>query len=119
MNHNGTDALNESIHVAVGDQNGKVVLSFDRPIQNWVLDPQNAFQIGEAIAKAAHTAKFGKVPQADGSYIAQQVKARVTDEIRARMVLQAGFALRSMLEQNRKPEYIAAEIVNRILSEVA
>lgn len=119
MNHNGADPLGEQIHVAVGDQKGQVVLSFDRPVQNWVLDPQNAFQIGEAIARAAHTARFGSTPPPDGSYIAQQVKARVTDEVRTRMVLQAGFALRSMLEQGRAADYMAREIVERILSEVA
>ena len=120
MTHNGADPLGNQIHVAVGDRNGKVLLAFDRPVQNWVLDPQNAFQIGEAIARAAHTARFGQAPlKTDGPYIAEQVKARVTDEIRTRMVLQAGFALRSMLDQGHKPDYMARELVDRILSEVA
>lgn len=115
---NGSDKP-ASVDVALGIHDGKIVMTWRTPTSIITFDPENAFQLAEAIARSAHEAKFGKVVQTDKSYLAQQIKYRVTDEIRGRMVLEAGFSLKKMLEQDRGPDYIAKEIVDRILSEVA
>lgn len=114
---NGEDK--EAIHVAMQDEGGQVVLLFDRLVQAWVMDPQNAFEIAEGMARCAHAAKFGRQVQSDKSYLGQQILKRVTEEVRLRMIREADFSLTKMMEQNRKADFMAAEIVNRILSEVA
>lgn len=41
------------VRVEVGGINGKVVLTFERPITQLVLEPQSAAEIAQAMARAA------------------------------------------------------------------
>lgn len=105
--------------IAIGDEGGKVIMRFPKPIAWCALDPQNAFQIGEAIARAAHVARFGTQPPADGSYLAQQIRSRVTDETRDRMVTRVSVMLQSLRDQNKSNGQIALQVVDTIFAEVA
>lgn len=104
--------------IAVGDENGSVVLRFPKAIEWARLDPQNAFEIGEAIARAAHRARFGEEPPSDSSYIGQQIKSRVTDQIRDKLVIRTALLLKNMQNSNKTPGYWALQIVDTLLSEV-
>lgn len=116
---NGHDPKkNEPTKVAIDDKGGYVLWSFSRPTTNLELEPQKAFEIAEATARAAHRARFGTEPPSDGSYIAQQVRARVTEDLRSRMITRAVLMMRSMVNQERDPNYIAQQLVDTIFSEV-
>jgi hypothetical protein len=105
-------------NIAIGDENGRVFLRFQKPMAWIALDPQNAFDIGEAIARAAHKARFGETPT-DSAYLAQQVKARLTDQLRDRLIINISTMLRSLQEQGKSPGQMALHVVDTILSEVA
>lgn len=107
-----------STEVAVGDRDGRVIWQFQRSVSWVALDPQNAFHIAEATARSAHKARFGTEPPSDGSYIVQQVRSRVTEDLRNRMVQRAILMMASMERQHRNPKYIAMQVVDAILSEV-
>jgi hypothetical protein len=113
---NGHDDIPTKI--SIDDRDGKVIWQFSQPTSSLALDPQNAFEIAEATAKAAHRAKFGESPQSDRSYIAEQVRARITEDLRDRMVTRAVLMMRSMVRQERDPDYIARQLVDTIFSEV-
>ena len=108
-----------SVDVAIGVFEGKVIATWQKPTTQIVFDPQNAFQIGEAMARAAHEAKYGAPPQSDGGYIAEQVKARVTENMRVRMINRVVLMLGSMQRQKKTPGHIAMALVDAILREVA
>lgn len=104
--------------IAVGDDAGNVILRFPKSVSWAKLDPQNAFEIGEAIARAAHRAKFGTEPPSDSSYIGQQIRSRVTEQLRDRMVARTALMLKNMQSSNKTPGYWALQIVDTIFAEV-
>jgi hypothetical protein len=106
-----------SIDVVIGVVDGKVVARWHEPTAQIVFDPQNAMQVGEALARAAHEARFGVAPT-DESYVAAQVRARITEAFRARAINRVTLMLGSMERQRRTPAYIAMQIVDAILRDV-
>lgn len=107
----------DSVDVAIGVVDGRVVARWRDPTSEIVFDPQNAFQIGEAMARAAHEARFGVAPT-DESYIAGQIRARVTENLRVRAINRVVLMLGSMERQGKAPGHIAAQLVDAILREV-
>jgi hypothetical protein len=109
-----------SIDVAVGVVDGKVVAQWHRPTARIVFDPQNAFQIGEALARAAHEARFPgeKLPQ-DGSYIARQVRAKLTEDLRVRMINRVSLMMQGEQFRTWTPGKQAMHLVDAIFREVA
>lgn len=107
-----------SVEMILGNEAGRVVLRFKEPMNFVAFDPQNAFRIGEAIAREAHRVKFGEGPPSDGSYIASQVKARITEELRDRLVTRVAVMLPSLLLANKSHGYLAMTIVDTVLAEV-
>jgi len=106
----------KNAYAAVGVQYGKVVLKFDRPIETWVLDPNNGFNIAESMARASHRARFGAEPPDDGSYLGQQVRARVTEQLRQRMVARATVMMTGLYDKTKTPNEIAKLVVDALLS---
>lgn len=43
--------------------------------------PQQAFELGEKLARCAHSARFPGEKSPDGSYLMQQIKSRVTEQM--------------------------------------
>lgn len=105
-----------SVDVALGIQNGQVLLHWHGARDAITFDPQNAYEMGEAMARAAHKARFGEDPPSDHSYIAGQVRARATDELRTKLVTRIALMLRSLEDKDRG--YAARQIVDTVLSEV-
>lgn len=96
--------------VAIGERNGQVVLQFHEPIQWAAFDPETARQIGEAIAREAYQIRYGVKP-AEG-------KSVISEEIRMRLMTRATHVIRSLQDKGKLPGYIAAQVVDTILSEV-
>jgi len=103
--------------LAVKAEGGHVLLVFPTPAV-WVqLDPQTAFHAGEAIARAAHEAHYGHAPATDESYIASQIKSRITEDLRDRMVRRVVVMMGSIQRKSAADQ--ARMIVDTILAEVA
>lgn len=115
-----------SIETAIGvvQAGGKrlVCLKYFRPVTEILFEAQNAFELAEGLARAAYEARYGKPPPANEKnfgYLVQQIKARVTDELRNRLVQKHTFNIRSMMMQGKDPATIARETVDVLLGEVA
>lgn len=106
-------------HIMVGDEKGQVFMRYPQPMQVVVLDPQNAFQIAEGLARAAHKAKFGTEPPSDMHYLAEQVRSRVTDDMRDRKIARCTVLLNNMQTNPKTPGYWAMQIVDSLLADVA
>lgn len=102
--------------VVVEERDGKVILQFSKPTQNLVMEPGNAFPIAEAMARAAHQAKFPGEPLTDGSYIAHQIRARVTTQMRDAMVARAAIVMNNLYQKKWTPGKAALELVDVVLS---
>lgn len=114
--------IDTAIGVAIVRGERRVVLRYHRPVTEILFEAQNAFEIAEGLARAAYEARFGTPPpgnQASVGYLAQQIKARVTDDLRNQLVEKAAFDMRSMAAQGRDPAYIAQQTVDNILAAVA
>ena len=95
--------------VSIGDSNGKVVLTFSQPTTNIVMEPENARQIGEGMARAAYTAKYGLKPQG---------KSVISDQKRMLLITRVTHVIRSLQDKGKLPGMIASQVVDTILSEV-
>jgi len=77
---------------------------------------QTAFDLGEKLARAAHALKFPHDRIEDGSYIAQQVRARATDKIRDDAIVRLTRHIQNDLALNTKsPGKRAVEYVDVVL----
>lgn len=84
------------------------------------MDPQAAFEGAENLARAAHMARFGKPPHSDRSYLAEQIKSRVTDQIRDWMVNRVTHMLKTLRTNPAYPDRKLAEtLVDTVMTKVA
>ena len=95
--------------IAVGEQDGKVVLTFSRPVRWLELDANAARRIGEQLARSSYGATYGGDPAGSAITAAK------------RQVLINRWILvdRSMREQGKNPLFIAETLVDLFLSEVS
>jgi hypothetical protein len=108
---NGSIGDGKHTQVAIGDQDGKVVMAFDRSITKLVLDPENARQIGGQLVKSAYTAHTG-VQVTD-------VPAAIKEHTRSTLIHRFILVDRNLREQGKSPGYIAQQLVDLFLSEVS
>ena len=97
---------------AIGERNGMVVMSFPKPIQEFVIDAEQARQMAEQFARCAYTAHHGFEP--DGA-----PKSVVTDQMRNRLRARASLVVRSLFEQGKTSEFIGAHVTDLLLSEIS
>lgn len=101
---------------------GKVVMKLipepGKPVPEVVVfDPQNAFDFGEQLARSAHSAKFPGERPPDRQYLAQQIRARVTEQIREFLVGRAAMMLHSQREKKTvSNQKLAVQLVDQLLS---
>ena len=93
-----------------------VVLLFEKPVMFVLLEPEQAFAAAEQMARDAHEAKFGQPAQTDGSYLGAQIRARVTEDMRDRMIQRATLVLGNLYERKYTPGRAAMEVVDTILN---
>ena len=104
---------------AVGIRDGQVVMQFPNAVQWLAVDPQTAVNIGEALARAGYEIRHGHQPPDNTAVLQEEIKRRATDMIRLSMITRSEIILRQLLERNRSLNYIATELVDRMLQEVA
>jgi hypothetical protein len=115
---NGHDK-SASTDIAIGIKEGKVVIHWHQPTNHISFDPQNAFDFGEQMARTAHKARFGEEAPNDGSYLASQIRQRITEDLRDRMVVRATHVIRSQEAKGKTPADVARSVVDTILAEVS
>ena len=108
--------MSDPTRVEITANEGKVVLKFSQPTMHLVMEPANAYPIAEAMARAAHEARFPGEKLPDGSYIAQQVRARVTDDLRSRMIARAAIVMGNLYQKKWTPGKAAMELVDIVLA---
>jgi hypothetical protein len=108
--------LGKKTDVGIAVIKGRVVLWWRQPMQEIVFEPQNAFDVAEALARQAHRARFPdeKMPE-DFSYLAQQVKQRLTEDMRDRLQVRIATMLPSLLER-KDLAYISRQLIDTIFS---
>ena len=99
-----------STEIAIGVDEGRVVMKFPEPKQWIAMDSENCRLIAEAMARAAYECRYG-VPAAQGG-------SNLSEGIRVKLITRVTHVMRSMKEQHKAPQFIAAAIVDVILSEV-
>lgn len=107
---------NENVDVAMKVVQGKVLMTWPQPRAHIFFEPQAAFNLAENMARAAHNARFpGEKLPSDFSYLAQQIKQRLTDEMRDRLVVRVRTMLPSVLE-SKDLNYVARQVVDTIFA---
>lgn len=104
---------------AVGIRDGRVVVQFPSAVQWVAVDPQTAVDIGEAMARAAFELRNGRQPRDNVAVLQDEIKKKATDALRKSMIRRSEIILRQLLERGRNHNYIATELVDRMLQEVA
>lgn len=108
--------MDKKSDVGLRDYKGKVVLIFMKPEPYVVFEPQMAFHIAEQMARAAHRARFpgDRMPD-DFSYLAQQIKQRLTDDMRDRLQIRVAKMLPNLLER-KDLVYASKQLIDTIFS---
>lgn len=81
------------------------------------LEPQAACEFAEKVARAAHVARYGKPLQSDMGYLQQEIKSKVTDQLRDFLVTRVTHMLRNLRHNaGWSDPKLAAELVDVVLS---
>lgn len=85
------------------------------------IDPQQAFDLAEKLARAAHEARFGVPAKSDHAYLAERVREKITAEYRQFLVRRFEIMLNSTRDNGAvwPNARLAAELVDTILTKVA
>ena len=118
-----TEKPAQAVTWKVRDHRGAVVMTFETPGVTPLdisVEPQAAFEMGEALSRAAHVARFGKPVQTDIQYLHQQIRSRVTEDMRMLLVQRLSVMLNSLRHNpGGNNGRLAAELVDTILTKVA
>ena len=95
--------------IAIGEEDGKVILTFSKPVRWLELDANAAKRIGEQLARSSYEATYGGAPAGSS------IKAHTRQTLINRWIL----VDRSMRDQGKNPAYIAETLVDLFLSEVS
>lgn len=97
-------------HVAVGDQGGKVILKFPKPVEWIALDPQIAPLVAEQMIHAA---------SACGVRVSLQVPEKQINAMqRAALAARVKLVMSNLQDRGKAPEFIATEIVDIVLTAI-
>ena len=114
-----TEEIHGNTDIAIGiGEGGKVVMRWHQSCNRIDFEPQNAFEVAEGLARTAHKARFGENAPDDTGYLAQQIKSRLTEQMRDKMVQRVAIMLTSMIRQEKSHGYMALQIVDSIFAEV-
>ena len=102
--------MSGSTEVAVGEENNRVILKFPKPVSFVAFDPNNARQVGEAMAKVAYHIDTG-LQAPDG-------RSALSEELRMRLVTRVTHVIRNLTDRKVLPGRISQEVVDTILSEI-
>ena len=114
--------MSDSVQVAIGILDGKVIAKWHAPVSEIAFDPKNAYAIGIALSRAAMEAHQGKATGKESEFIAgelAQVKVKVTDAQRMALVMTVSTIVRTLMDQKRSAGYISQHAVDAVLQETA
>ena len=112
--------MSESVQVAVGVVDGKVVARWHAPVTEIAFDTRNAYSVGMALATAAMEAHRGTAAASDVSFVTGELeKPKVSDAQRDLVIGIVATQLKTLIEAGRSPGYIAMHCVDAVLQEVA
>ena len=114
--------MSESVDVAVGVLNGKVLARWRDPTSEIEFDARNAYQIGLALCRAAMQAHRGSPGAKDVQFLKgelAEVKKTVSDLERMAMIQKVATIVRTMVDRNAQAGTIAAHAVDAVLRDVA
>lgn len=85
------------------------------------MDPQAAFEGGEAMARMAHAVRFPNEPLMDDKqYLAQQIRARTTEQYRNFLVNRVKLMFNSLREDKKwSNQKLAEEVVDVVVTKFA
>lgn len=108
--------MDKNTDIGMRDYKGKVVIVLAKPEQYLVMIPQQAFNVAEQMARCAHKARFPDeaIPD-DFNYLAQQVRQRLTEDMRDRLMLRIRAMLPSLLE-SKDLNYISAQLIDTVFA---
>lgn len=93
----------------------KILIRREDGQEMWVsLDPDNAVDVAEAIAKEAYHAKYGRP-----SEVVHTLKDEVIAKKRVKLINRCKLVINSLLERGKPNEYIVTELIDIVLAEVA
>jgi hypothetical protein len=99
--------------IAIGVEDNKVTLKFEKPIQYARFDDEIAKNIGMEIAKLAYELKTGQKAEmhnAGGKILTAQLEEILLNRLT--------HVIRNLSEKGKQPGFIAAECLNIVLREV-
>lgn len=109
--------------IAIGVVEGKVVARWPEPVMEITFDPQNAYQVGVNLSKAALDAHRGSPSNDEGRdllFLADQLtqqRIEVSDAQRVYLINKVSSILKSL--EGRSNGYIAMHCVDAVLQETA
>lgn len=118
----GINGSDDSVSIAIGVVDGKVVAQWKDPTNEIVFDPKNAYMIGIALSKAAMEAHRGAPSSKDLDFLAGELstqKIKVSDTQRDALIGKVATNIKTLLLQNRTPGYIAMDAVDTVLADTA
>jgi len=96
--------------IAFKEEDGMVIIEFQKPVR-WVkLNPEIAKQAGMQMAKDAYKAQYGT--EAEGKTI-------ITRELEAKLLTRLTHVIRNMQKNGKAPGFIANEVMAIVLREVS
>lgn len=95
-----------SEQLEIEERNGAIIVKF--PGDYIIMPPDQAREVAEVLAKYAYAAQYGSEPK---------TKSIMAEQIRAKLLNRVSLVIRSLQDKNKKPLYIANEVVNICLSE--
>lgn len=110
----------ESIDVAIGVRDGKVVAQWKDPVREIVFDPPNSYKVGLALSRAALEAHKGAAGKDTVEFIAGELveqKMTISDLARDMLIGQVATIVKTFIEQKKSPGYIAMHCVDTVLKE--
>ena len=102
--------MQPDINMNIYDNEGMVVIRFDKEVHEISVTYDVALQIAEEIARKAHAAHLEIEPPQDRSLVA--------DRIRSKLITRITLVVNNLYKRRAKPEYVAAQVVDTVLSEI-
>jgi len=103
----------KSVQVAVKGEDGKVILKFDRDINYLEMEPQNTFDIAEAMCSAAFECRDGVKP------VGTALKAELVERHRMRLTQRLSLVMNGSRENRTiSNAKLAQQLVDICLAEV-
>lgn len=97
---------------------GEVVIRFPQPMHFVVMEPENARNIGEAIARASFEARYGKKPPPAASEIARQARDKFTEKTRLKLINRLALVMNSESFIGKVPKDRARTLVDIVMTEL-